>query len=434
MTTELETAGLIVNHNRLKELRPPALPDRVWIWDETLRDGEQTAGTLLTMDEKIEIAKLMDEMGVAVIAAGFPMVSKEEHETIRRLSREGFRNASLAAPARAVLEDVKACIDAGAQEIPIFIACSRLRLEYQLRMTLDEAIERLVECTQYARDHGVKADYIVEDATRSDLGAIARMAAAAVEAGAEKVVIADTVGFCRPNAMRYIVEQVRRRMAEITKRRVTFGVHCHDDFGLATANTLAAVEAGVTFPHVCVNGFGERAGNAAFEEVVMALEVLYGVQTGVKTERLYELARLVERSFAIPIPVHKAIVGQNAFHHGSGIHVHAQLAHSLSYEPIAPEQVGRQRSFYLGKFAGRHLIDFILRKNGITASEKEVSDLAEAIKRRHASQDKRTILTRFDRCRADFAKLKADLTEEELLTLARTRVGQEAKVGRRKAA
>jgi len=433
MTTELETAGLIVNHNRLKELRSPALPDRVWIWDETLRDGEQTAGTLLTVDEKIEIAKLMDEIGVAVIAAGFPMVSKEERETIRRLSKEGFRNASIAAPARAVLDDVKACVEAGAQEIPIFIACSRLRLEYQLRMTLDEAVQRLVECVQYAVDHGAKADYIVEDATRSDLGSIARMAASAVEAGAQKVVIADTVGFCRPDVMRYIVEQIRRRMAEITKRRAVFGVHCHDDFGLATANTLAAVEAGVTFPHVCVNGFGERAGNAALEEVVMALEVLYGVKTGVKTERLYELAQLVERSFAIPIPVHKAIVGQNAFHHGSGIHVHAELAHSLSYEPISPEQVGRQRSFYLGKFAGRHLIDFVLKKNGITASEKQIGELAEELKRRHAAQDKRIILNSFDRCKADFAKLKADLTEEELLALARSRIKPTAQSGRRKA-
>jgi isopropylmalate/homocitrate/citramalate synthase len=166
----------------------------------------------------------------------------------------------------------------------------------------------------------------------------------------------------------------------------------------------------------------------------MALEVLYGVQTGVKTERLYDLAQLVERSFAIPIPVHKAIVGQNAFHHGSGIHVHAQLAHSLSYEPILPEQVGRQRSFYLGKFAGRHLIEFVLKKNGITASEAEISRLAEAVKRRHADQDKRAILARFDRCRADFAKLKADLTEEELLTLARAHIKQVPEDGHRKAA
>jgi 2-isopropylmalate synthase len=432
MTTELETAGLIVNHNRLKELRSPALPDRVWIWDETLRDGEQTAGTLLTIDEKVQVAKLMDEMGVAVIAAGFPMVSNEERETIRRLSKEGLRNATIAAPARAVLDDVKACVEAGAEEVPIFIACSRLRLEYQLRMTLSEAVDHLVECVQYAVDHGVKADYIVEDATRSDLGAVAHMAADAVEAGADKVVIADTVGFCRPDVMRYIVEQVRHKMAEFTKRRVSFGVHCHDDFGLATANTLAAVEAGVTFPHVCVNGFGERAGNAALEEVVMALEVLYGVKTGVKTERLYELAQLVERSFAIPIPVHKAIVGQNAFHHGSGIHVHAELAHSLSYEPILPERVGRERSFYLGKFAGRHLIEFILRKNGIGASEKQISDIVEEVKRRHAAQDKRAILARFDRCKADFAKLKADLTEDELLTLARSLMKREPKKGRGK--
>ncbi len=419
MTRELEAAGLIVNHNRREDLRLPSTPDRVWIWDETLRDGEQTAGTLLTVDEKIEIAKLMDEIGVAVIAAGFPMVSVEERKTIKLLSEEGFKQAKLAAPARAVVGDVQACLDSGAEIIPIFIAPSRLRLEYQLRMSLDEAIQRLVRCTTYAVDHGAEVAYVVEDATRSEIDTIVKISHAAIEAGANKIIIADTVGFSRPAAIQFIVSQVTKQLEDLTKKSFAMGIHVHNDFGLAAANTLTAIEMGVTYPHVCVNGFGERAGNAALEEVVMALEILYGVKTGIRTERLFELSQLVERAFAIPIPVHKAIVGQNAFNHGSGIHVHATLAHSLSYEPIAPEMVGRQRSFYLGKFAGRHLIEYILKKNDITASKSQIEQIAQTVKHHHAEQKKEQILKRFDQCKSEFSELKADLSEEELLALVK---------------
>ena len=419
MTSELESAGLIVNHNRREELRLPSTPDRVWIWDETLRDGEQTAGTLLTIEEKVEIAKLMDEVGVAIIAAGFPMVSKEEQRTIKILSDEGFKQAKLAAPARAVIGDIQACLDSGADIIPIFIAPSRLRLEYQLRMSLDEAIERLEKCTDYGVKHGAEVAYVVEDATRSEIDTIVKISHAAVEAGANKIIIADTVGFSRPAAIQFIVKKVTDNLATLTKKPFEMGIHVHNDFGLASANTLAAIEMGITYPHVCVNGFGERAGNAALEEVVMALEILYGVKTGIKTERLFELSKLVERAFAIPIPVHKAIVGQNAFNHGSGIHVHATLAHSLSYEPIPPEMVGRTRSFYLGKFAGRHLIEYVLKKNNIAATKEEIQKIAQIVKQHHAQQDKKQILKRFDECKVEFNHLKADLSEEELLALAK---------------
>ena len=419
MTSELESAGLIVNHNRREELRLPSTPDRVWIWDETLRDGEQTAGTLLTIEEKVEIAKLMDEVGVAIIAAGFPMVSKEEQRTIKILSDEGFKQAKLAAPARAVIGDIQACLDSGADIIPIFIAPSRLRLEYQLRMSLDEAIERLEKCTDYGVKHGAEVAYVVEDATRSEIDTIVKISHAAVEAGANKIIIADTVGFSRPAAIQFIVKKVTEKLATLTKKPFEMGIHVHNDFGLASANTLAAIEMGITYPHVCVNGFGERAGNAALEEVVMALEILYGVKTGIKTERLFELSKLVERAFAIPIPVHKAIVGQNAFNHGSGIHVHATLAHSLSYEPIPPEMVGRTRSFYLGKFAGRHLIEYVLKKNNIAATKEEIQKIAQIVKQHHAQQDKKQILKRFDECKVEFNHLKADLSEEELLALAK---------------
>ncbi|MFW9935614.1 MAG: hypothetical protein ACFFDU_08985, partial [Candidatus Thorarchaeota archaeon] len=419
LTKELEDARLIVNYNRREYLRSPMTPDRVWIWDETLRDGEQTAGTLLTINEKVEIAKLMDEVGVTIIAAGFPMVSDEEKQTIKLLSEEGFKQAKLAAPARAVIGDIQACLDSGADIIPIFIAPSRLRLEYQLRMSLDEAIARLERCTSYAVEHGTDVAYVVEDATRSEIDTIVKISHAAIEAGANKIIIADTVGFSRPKVIQFIVNQVTEELSKLTKKSFDMGIHVHNDFGLASANTLAAIEMGVTYPHVCVNGFGERAGNAALEEVVMALEILYGVKTGIKTERLFELSQLVERAFAIPIPVHKAIVGQNAFNHGSGIHVHATLAHSLSYEPIPPEMVGRERSFYLGKFAGRHLIEYVLKKNKLKASKAQIQAIAQAVKQHHAKQDKKDILKRFDECKIEFSHLKADLSEEELLTIAR---------------
>ena len=224
--------------------------------------------------------------------------------------------------------------------------------------------------------------------------------------------------------MKLLVAQIRDRLWEEAKRRVPLSVHCHNDFGLATANTLAAVEEGVTVPHTCVAGFGERAGNAPLEEVVMALEILYNVRTGVKTEKLYELAQLTEKYFAIPLPVHKAIIGDNTFSHEAGIHVHGMLAHSLCYEPIPPTLVGRETKFHLGKFTGRHIIEKRLEVEGIEATREQVRDVVEKIKRLQERREKAEILRIFHQIKGLIREIRKGVTDQEFWEIIEETTGQ----------
>ncbi|MHA1863705.1 MAG: homocitrate synthase/isopropylmalate synthase family protein, partial [Candidatus Thorarchaeota archaeon] len=376
----LEKAGLAVNYNKVPDTKPKTLPKRVHIWDETLRDGEQTPGVALTIDEKIEIAKMLDEVGTAIVAVGFPAVSDAEKKSVKAIADEGLSKAVVAAPARAVLQDIESCIDAGVKEVPIFIATSDFRLKYQLRMTREEMLERLTECIEFGKEHGLVIDYIAEDSTRSDMEFLCQAYQVAIDAGADKICIADTVGFVRPEVMKHIMREIKSRLWTKSKYKVPMSVHCHDDFGLANANTLAAIEEGVTYPQVCVNAYGERAGNAAFEEVVMALEELYGIDTGIETEKLYALSKLVEKNFIVPLPLHKSISGDNAFTHSSGIHSHGQLTHSMTYEPISPSSVGRKREFHLGKFVGRHFVEYLLKMGGVIATPEQAREITERVK------------------------------------------------------
>ncbi|MHA1924933.1 MAG: homocitrate synthase/isopropylmalate synthase family protein [Candidatus Thorarchaeota archaeon] len=409
----LEKAGLAVNYNKVESTKPESLPKKVFIWDETLRDGEQTPGVALTLDEKIEIAKMLDELGSSIVVVGFPAVSEHEKEIVAAVAKEGLENAVVGAPARAVISDIDACIEAGVKEVPIFIATSDFRLKYQLRMTRDEMLTRLTECVQYAKDHGMIVDYIAEDSTRSNMDFLCKAYKTAIDAGADKICVADTVGFVRPEVMRHIMREIKKNLWKKSKYKVPIAVHCHDDFGLANANTLAAVEEGATYPHVCVNGYGERAGNAAFEEVVMALEQLYGVKTGIDTEKLYRLSRLVERNFAIPLPLHKSISGDNAFTHSSGIHSHGQLTHSMTYEPISPLIVGRRREFHLGKFVGRHFVEYLLKMGGVKATTEQTRDIAERIKKTHEATKKSQSKDSFDRIKEELKDLRTGVSERE---------------------
>ena len=409
----LEKAGLAVNYNKVPETKSKFLPKRVFIWDETLRDGEQTPGVALTIDEKIEIAKKLDEVGAAIVAVGFPAVSNEEKRGVAAVAKEGLNRASVAAPARAVITDVEACIEAGVQEVPIFIATSDFRLKYQLRMTREEMLERLTKCIEFGKEHGLIIDYIAEDATRSNMEFLCQAYRTAIDAGADKICIADTVGFVRPEVMRHIIREVKGHLWSKSKYKVPMSVHCHDDFGLATANTLAAIEEGVTYPQVCVNAFGERAGNAAFEEVVMALEELYGIDTGVETEKLYSLSKLVERHFVVPLPLHKAISGDNAFTHSSGIHSHGQLTHSMTYEPINPILVGRRREFHLGKFVGRHFVEYLLKMGGVKATPEQAREITDRVKRTHEEHKKTQSKAAFDKIKGELKDLRTGVTERE---------------------
>ena len=409
----LEKAGLAVNYNKLPDTKPKSLPKKVFIWDETLRDGEQTPGVALTIDEKIEIAKMLDEVGTAIVAVGFPAVSGTERKSVKAIAKEGLAHASVAAPARAVISDIEACIDAGVDEVPIFIATSDFRLKYQLQMTRDEMLERLTECIEFGKEHGLIIDYIAEDSTRSNMEFLCQAYRTAIDAGADKICVADTVGFVRPEVMRHIMKEIKSRLWTKSKYKVPIAAHCHDDFGLATANTLATIEEGVTYPQVCVNAYGERAGNAAFEEIVMALEELYGIDTGIQTEKLYALSKLVERNFIIPLPLHKAISGDNAFTHSSGIHSHGQLTHSMTYEPISPSKVGRKREFHLGKFVGRHFVEYLLKMGGVQATPEQAREITERVKKTHEEHKIRQSHAAFDNIKADLRALRTGVSERE---------------------
>ena len=409
----LEKAGLAVNYNKIPDTKPKTLPEKVFIWDETLRDGEQTPGVALTIDEKIEIAKMLDDVGTAIVAVGFPAVSEAEKKAVKTIAREGLSKASVAAPARAIIQDLDACIEADVKEVPIFIATSDFRLKYQLRMTREDVLNRLTECIEYGKSHGLVIDYIAEDSTRSNMDFLCEAYRTAIDAGADKICIADTVGFVRPEVMKYIVREVKSRLWKKSKYKVPMSVHCHNDFGLATANTLAAIEEGITYPQVCVNAYGERAGNAAFEEVVMTLEELYKIDTGITTEKLYQLSRLVEKNFIIPLPLHKAISGDNAFTHSSGIHSHGQLTHSMTYEPISPALVGRKREFHLGKFVGRHFVEYLLKMGGVRATPEQVREITDRVKKTHEEQKKLQSRVAFESIKDELKSLRTGVSERE---------------------
>jgi 2-isopropylmalate synthase len=424
---ELETDGLIVNLNKLPETKSKHLPKEVLIWDETLRDGEQTPGTSLLVDEKIEIAKIMDEMGIAIINVGFPAVSKDEEEVVRRIAAEGFKQAKLCAPARAIKSDIDIAIQSGAEEVPIFIAFSNLHLKYKLKKTPEQALDIVTDCVEYAKKHGVIVDFVTEDTSRTSIENSVKIFKTAVEAGADRVVIADTVGFLRPESMRYLVSQIRDQLYKQVKRKVPLSIHNHNDFGLATANTLAAIEEGVTVPHVCVAGFGERAGNAPLEEVVMALEILYNVRTGVKTERLQELADKVSQSFAILLPVHKAITGENAFSHEAGIHVHGILSHRLCYEPIPAESVGRKTEFYMGKHTGSQLVKTKLDQEHVDATDEQIRQIVLQIKETHKLRDKVEMLRQLQKAAELLRETRLGLKEDEFWEIVKAVTGKKPK-------
>jgi isopropylmalate/homocitrate/citramalate synthase len=375
-----QRTDLLFNYNAIDSHRPPNLSSKIYIWDETLRDGEQTPGVSLNTAEKLDIIKLLDEIGVNVIAAGYPAVAKDEKETVKILAKENLKNAKLAAPARAVKLDIDACLECDIPEIPIFYPVSDLALELVLHKTLNEAFEDITTSIQYSKDHGIITDFILMDATRTPFEKLKQFCKVGVEAGADKIIIADTVGCLCPNSMRYFIRNLREYLNQLGGTPIS--IHCHNDLGLAHANTLAALEEGANYPHACVNGYGERAGNTPLEELVTSLYFLYGIKT-VNLEKLYELATLVEAYFGLPLSTHKSVVGVNSFSHESGLHINAILSGGpIASEPFSPKLVGRERKFYMGKFSGRSTIKYILTIGGIQVTDQEIYEILQRIKNR----------------------------------------------------
>jgi isopropylmalate/homocitrate/citramalate synthase len=410
---KLEAQGLIANYNRVRKNLPPKLPERVFVWDETLKEGVQTPTVFLTYVEKVKLAKLLDEIGVSQITVGFPAFSDEEKNSIRRIANEGFQQATIVASARANRSDIDACLECGIREIAVYSPFNGLNLQYNLKITREQALQKTVESIVYAKKRSVTVDFVLEDASRTPIEEILQIFEAASKAGASRLVIADTVGFLRPLSMRYLISHVREGLEQALGKDTPLSVHCHNDFGLATANTLAAVEEGVNNVHTCVSGFGERAGVTPLEEVVTALELLYNIDTGLDLKSLYRLSQLTEKAFALPVQFHKPIIGENAFSYESDAQIQAILANPIIYEPFPPEIVGREAVFFFGRQTGKSLIENRLQSGGIKATPMQVGEIVRRIKRMQESSDKGEAQMTFYQIKKLMRDLRKGLTDEE---------------------
>jgi len=356
------------------------------IFDTTLRDGEQTPGVSLTPEEKMEIAQQLDRLGVDVIEPGTPITSEGERRAVKEIAKAGLK-AEICALARTLRKDIDAAIECDVNSVHTFISTSDVQIKYALSIKPEEVLSTAVDSVEYIKDHGIICEFSPMDATRTKLEFLKQICKATQEAGADRINIPDTVGIMTPAAMRKLIEEVK------TVVKVPISVHCHNDFGMAVANSLAGVEGGASQIHVAVNGLGERAGNAALEEVVMALHLIHGLETGIKTEQIYSTSRLVSRLTGIPIQPNKAIVGENAFAHVSGIHTRGVTVVPLTFEPFKPELVGRKRRLVAGKLAGTSGIKAELEEVAIHPNKEQ---LEEIIKRVKALGDKGKLVTDAD--------------------------------------
>src|SRR5579871_5832745 len=319
-------------------------PDRVWIFDTTLRDGEQSPGCSMTQPEKLRVARALAELGVDVIEAGFPAASRGDWESVNAVARE-VEGPIICGLARCNLSDIElaaeALRDAPRRRLHVFLATSAIHREHKLNMAQDEILRSAAEGVRAARQLCDDVEFSPEDASRTELEFLAQVVEAAIESGASTVNIPDTVGYTVPDEFAELFRYLRKNVRGI--ERITLSVHCHNDLGMAVANSLTAVVAGARQIECTINGIGERAGNCALEEVVMALTTragFFNLKSGVNTSRLYPTSRLVSSITGMPIPRNKAVVGENAFAHESGIHQHGMLKHRSTYEIMQPEDVG----------------------------------------------------------------------------------------------
>ena len=345
---------------------------KVRIFDTTLRDGEQSPGIALSAEDKIDIAQALDGYGVDCIEAGFAISSEVDRQTLRRLSCMGLR-ADVYSLARCRREDIDAVEECGVRCIHLFIGTSESHMRDKLGMTLEQVLDAVRDSVSYAVSKGMEVMFSCEDATRSDRATLKDVYSAALAAGASYINVPDTVGILTPSAMSELIADLRG----ISK--VPISVHCHNDLGLAVANTLAAVEAGATIVHTCINGIGERSGNAATEEVALNLKLNYGIDT-VRLELTERVSKTVVRYTGYHLSYNKPVVGRNAFAHESGIHVHGILKNASTYEPYPPEMVGRVRDISIGRHSGEHSVRDKLDKMGVPFPEERMPELMSQIK------------------------------------------------------
>ncbi|MFN0195488.1 MAG: 2-isopropylmalate synthase [Planctomycetaceae bacterium] len=334
--------------------------DTIIIFDTTLRDGEQSPGCSMTAEEKMEIARALVELGVDIIEAGFPIASPGDFEAVRAIARQFGDRTTICGLARCRKEDIdrawEALKEAEKSRIHVFLATSAIHRQYKLKMAKEEIVRTTIEMVKRAVDYCPNVEFSPEDAARTELDFLSEVVERAIEAGATTVNIPDTVGYATPSQYHQAISHLKRTVSNIDKAVIS--THCHNDLGLAVANSLAAVEAGARQVECTINGLGERAGNAALEEIVMALKTrqdYYHCQTRINTQKLYPTSRLVSQITGMKVQRNKAIVGQNAFAHEAGIHQHGMLQERSTYEIMRPEDVGFiGTNLVLGKHSGRH--------------------------------------------------------------------------------
>jgi len=345
----------------------------VIIVDTTLRDGEQTAGVVFANREKVRIAKFLDELGVQQIEAGVPVMGGDEKEAIKAICRAGLK-ASIMGWNRPVIKDIQESIACGVDAVAISISTSDIHIKHKLRTTREWVLEQVVKAVEYAKKEGMYISVNAEDASRSDMDFLLQFTRAGKEAGADRLRYCDTVGIMEPFAIYDRISEIRKAVD------IDVEMHTHNDFGMATANALAGVRAGATHVGVTVLGLGERAGNAALEEVVMALKHLYGMDLNFKTEMFVEVAEYVSRASGRELPAWKAIVGSNMFAHESGIHADGALKNPKTYEPFTPEEVGLERQIVIGKHSGTASLKSKFAEFGKILTDHQAQELMPKIR------------------------------------------------------
>ena len=340
-------------------------------FDTTLRDGEQTPGVSLTPQQKLEIAIKLDEIGIDVIEAGSAVASVGEREAIKLISEAG-PSAEICTYVRALNGDIDAAADFGADSVHLVIPVSDLHIVKKMRKTHEVVAQMAWDAVEYAKSRGLIVELSGEDASRADQQFLNHIFSEGVRRGADRLCFCDTVGLLTPEKIIDIIPPL--------SRIAPLSIHCHDDLGFALANSVAALKAGAGCAHVTVNGLGERAGNTALEELVMALEVLYGYQTRIKKEEIYHLSTLVSRLTGVPLPVNKAVVGEMAFTHESGIHAHGVMKDPSTYESIKPEEIGRKRRIVLGKHSGSASVEAALNEMKYSPDDPQLKEILKRIK------------------------------------------------------
>lgn len=370
------------------------MPSKIYIFDTTLRDGEQSPGCSMNLQEKIEVAKQLERMKVDVIEAGFAISSPGDFQSIKSIANT-IKNCTVASLSRTLPQDIdkswEAIKNAASPRIHVFLATSPIHMKYKLKMSPEEVLERSKNMVAYAKKYCSDIEFSAEDATRSEPEFLYRVFEAVIDAGATVINVPDTVGYTTPEEFYKLIKNIKENVSNSDKAKIA--VHCHNDLGMAVANTLAAAKAGATQLECTINGIGERAGNAALEEIVMAIKTrphLYDMNVRLDTTQIFRSSRLISSITGVAVQPNKAIVGANAFAHEAGIHQHGIMSEKSTYEIITPESVGlSQNNMVLGKHSGRHAFEDRLRIMGYNLTKEELDETFNKFK---ALADKKKVV------------------------------------------